>query len=135
MDFEKWIQSIDPAKRLWEYDGDGKKIYKIEAGFTGKTEWDGGYALWKKRFGHDWEPLPKKDTQGYDPKAEPYYVDLPQEKSMIQKWVNARMQERTSLDGAVLIICGIAFLIFKPIASAVAYAAIAYGAWNIWKKG
>lgn len=54
---------------------------------------------------------------------------------MIQKWVNARMQERTSLDGAVLIVCGIAFLIFKPIASAVAYAAIAYGAWTVWKKG
>ena len=45
-----------------------------------------------------------------------------------------RLSERTSLDGAVLIGAGIAFLIFKPIASIVAYGAIAYGAWTIWKK-
>lgn len=68
------FQSLDPAKRDWEYDGDGTKIYKTDAGFMGKTEWDGGYALWKKKFGHDWEP---EKTQGYDPTAEPYYVDLP----------------------------------------------------------
>ena len=45
-----------------------------------------------------------------------------------------RLNERTSLDGAVLIGAGIAFLIFKPIASIVAYGAIAYGAWAIYKK-
>ena len=45
-----------------------------------------------------------------------------------------RLSERTSLDGAVLIGAGIAFLIFKPIASIVAYGAIAYGAWTIWKR-
>ena len=28
---------------------------------------------------------------------------------------------------------GIVFLIFKPLASIVAYGAIAYGAWTIWK--
>lgn len=53
---------------------------------------------------------------------------------MIKKWIIARLNERTTLDGAVLIGAGIAFLIFKPIASLVAYAAIAYGAWTIWKK-
>ena len=53
---------------------------------------------------------------------------------MIQKWITARLKERTTLDGAILIGAGIAFLIFKPIASLVAYAAIAYGAWTIWKK-
>ena len=45
-----------------------------------------------------------------------------------------RLNERTSLDGAVLIGAGIAFLIFKPIASIVAYGAIAYGAWTIYKR-
>jgi len=45
-----------------------------------------------------------------------------------------RLSERTSLDGAVLIGAGIAFLIFKPIASIVAYGAIAYGAWTIYKR-
>ena len=53
---------------------------------------------------------------------------------MIKKWINARLGERTTLDGAVLIGAGVAFLIFKPIASLVAYAAIAYGAWTIYKR-
>jgi hypothetical protein len=53
---------------------------------------------------------------------------------MIKKWINARLSERTTLDGAVLIGAGIAFLIFKPIASLVAYGAIAYGAWTIYKR-
>ena len=30
---------LDPADREWEYDGDGKKIYKLEAGKPTKTEW------------------------------------------------------------------------------------------------
>ena len=30
---------LDPDKREWEYDGDGKKIYKLEAGKPTKTEW------------------------------------------------------------------------------------------------
>jgi len=53
---------------------------------------------------------------------------------VIKKWINQRLSERTTLDGAVLIGAGVAFLIFKPIASLVAYGAIAYGAWTIWKR-
>jgi len=53
---------------------------------------------------------------------------------MLQKWINARLKERTTLDGAILIGAGIAFLIFKPIASLVAYVAIGYGAWTLWKS-
>ena len=52
----------------------------------------------------------------------------------MKKWIIDRLGERTTLDGAVLVGAGVAFLIFKPIASLVAYAAIAYGAWTIWKK-
>ena len=52
----------------------------------------------------------------------------------MKEWINERLNERTTIDGAVLVAAGIAFLIFKPIASLVAYAAIAYGAWTIWKK-
>ena len=51
----------------------------------------------------------------------------------MKKFITDRLNERTSLDGAVLIGAGIAFLIFKPIAALVAYGAIAYGAWTIWK--
>jgi hypothetical protein len=53
---------------------------------------------------------------------------------MIKNWIKSRLNERSTLDGAVLIGAGVAFLIFKPIASLVAYAAIAYGAWTIWKR-
>jgi len=52
----------------------------------------------------------------------------------MKKFIMDRLSERTSLDGAVLIGAGIAFLIFKPIASIVAYDAIAYGAWTIYKR-
>jgi len=53
---------------------------------------------------------------------------------MLKKWINERLSERTSWDGAVLVGVGIAFLIFKPIAALAAYGAIAYGAWTIWKS-
>ncbi len=54
--------------------------------------------------------------------------------NQVQKWMNARIKERTTLDGALLIVARISFLIFKPIASIVAYAAIVYGGWTIWKS-
>lgn len=52
----------------------------------------------------------------------------------MKKWIIERLGERTTLDGAVLIAAGVAFLIFKPIGSLVAYGAIAYGAWTLFKK-
>jgi hypothetical protein len=57
-----------------------------------------------------------------------------EDQKMIKKWITQRLKERTTLDGAVLIGAGVAFLIFKPIASIVAYGAIAYGAWTMFKK-
>jgi hypothetical protein len=53
----------------------------------------------------------------------------------MKKWILERLTERTTLDGAVLVAAGVAFLIFKPIASLVAYGAIAYGAYTLIKKG
>jgi hypothetical protein len=52
----------------------------------------------------------------------------------VKNWINHRITERTTLDGVILIVAGVTYLIFKPIASIVAYGAIAYGAWTIWKK-
>jgi hypothetical protein len=49
-------------------------------------------------------------------------------------WIKERLQERTSWDGVVLIAAGVVYLVFKPIATIVAYGAIAYGAWTLWKK-
>ena len=52
---------------------------------------------------------------------------------MIKNWIKSRIEERTSLDGAVLIGVGLVILIAGPFAKLAAYAAIAYGAWTIWK--
>ena len=52
----------------------------------------------------------------------------------IKEWVSERFEERTSWDGAMLIAIGVIVLIAGPFAKLAAYAAIAYGAWTIWKK-
>lgn len=58
------------------------------------------------------------------------------EKSMkkIISWLGNRAKERTTLDGAVLVAAALIFLLFQPIAKFVAYAAILYGAWTMWKS-
>jgi hypothetical protein len=53
---------------------------------------------------------------------------------MVKKWINSRIEERTSWDGAMLIAVGLVVLIAGPFAKLAAYGAIAYGAWTIWKK-
>ena len=68
MDSKINFQSLDPAERDWEYDGDGNRIYKIKMGKPTKTLYNDEYEEWKNRFGHDWEE-PEKE--------QPYYVDLP----------------------------------------------------------
>ena len=52
---------------------------------------------------------------------------------ILKKWTIARLKERSTLDGVILISAGIAYLVLKPIAIFVAYAAIVYGGWTIWK--
>lgn len=49
-------------------------------------------------------------------------------------WINNRIAERTSWNGAALIAVGVVILIAGPFAQIAAYAAIAYGAWTIWKS-
>lgn len=53
---------------------------------------------------------------------------------VFKNWVSKAFKERTSWDGAVLIAFGIIVLIAKPLAGILAYGAIAYGAWTIWKS-
>ena len=52
----------------------------------------------------------------------------------MRQWINNRIDERTSWDGAALIAVGVVILIAGPFAKIAAYAAIAYGAWTIWKS-
>ena len=53
---------------------------------------------------------------------------------MLKSWIDARMKERTSWDGAALIVLGLMVLFLAPVAKIAAGVAIAYGAWTIWKK-
>ena len=52
----------------------------------------------------------------------------------MKNWIKARIEERTSIDGAALIALGVIVLIAGPFAKIAAYAAIAYGAWTIYKR-
>ncbi len=76
MDDKIHIQSPDPSERDWEYDGDGTRIYKIEAGYGTKTLYKDEYEAWKERYGHDWEPE-EESKKPYKGVEEPYYVGLP----------------------------------------------------------
>ena len=49
-------------------------------------------------------------------------------------WLKSRIDERTSWDGAILILVGVIILIAGPFAKIAAYGAIGYGAWTLWKK-
>ena len=49
-------------------------------------------------------------------------------------WIMQRIKERTTWDGIVLMVAGVVYLVFEPIATVVAYGAIGYGAWTLWKK-
>lgn len=51
---------------------------------------------------------------------------------MIQKWINARVKERTTWDGAVLVIAGLAMLLAPT--NIIGLGCIAYGAWTIYKS-
>ena len=46
-------REIDPDQRVWEYDGDGTRIYKLEEGYGCKTVYTEDHYLtvhfWKRR--------------------------------------------------------------------------------------
>lgn len=53
---------------------------------------------------------------------------------MLKAWINSRMKERTTWDGALLIALGFMVLFLAPLAKIAAGIAIAYGVWTIWKS-
>ncbi len=48
-------------------------------------------------------------------------------------WLKNRLKERTSLDGATLVVLGGLVMFMAPLAKIAAGVAIVYGAWTIWK--
>ena len=49
-------------------------------------------------------------------------------------WTKNRLQERSTWDGIILVGAGVAFLVIEPFAKIIAYGAILYGSWTIWKN-
>ena len=54
---------------------------------------------------------------------------------MIKKFITSRLEERTSWDGAGLIVMGCLVLFLSPLAKIAAGIAIAWGVWTIVKRG
>ena len=54
---------------------------------------------------------------------------------MIKAFIKKKIDERSTLDGVLMIAAGAAIIIFSPLTKLIAYGAIAYGAWTIWRKG
>lgn len=49
-------------------------------------------------------------------------------------WIKERIKERTSWDGAGLIIIGLIAIFAANFAKIAGLVAVVYGAWTIWKK-
>ena len=49
-------------------------------------------------------------------------------------WLKARVSERTSWDGAVLVVLGLLVILMNPLAKLLAWVALIWGAWTIYKE-
>jgi hypothetical protein len=52
----------------------------------------------------------------------------------MKSWIKNRIKERTSWDGAALIVLGLLVLFLSPLAKIAAGVAILYGIWTVWKS-
>ena len=53
---------------------------------------------------------------------------------LVKVWLMKRWAERSSQSGVALVAFGVIAIVFKPLISIAAYAAIIYGGYQIWKK-
>ena len=53
---------------------------------------------------------------------------------MVTQWIKSRIKERTSWDGAGLIIMGLLAIFAANLAKIAGGIAVAYGIWTIYKK-
>jgi len=54
---------------------------------------------------------------------------------VLGKWIKDRISERTSWNGAALIVMGLLAVFAANLAKLVGGIAVLYGIWTIWKKG
>jgi len=53
---------------------------------------------------------------------------------VIKNWIKTKLDERSTMDGILMVAAGAVIIIFSGLAQAIAYAAIAYGAYTIWRN-
>jgi len=53
---------------------------------------------------------------------------------MIKAWIKSRLSERTTWDGAGLIVMGLVAIFAASLAKYAGLAAVVYGAWTVWKS-
>ena len=53
---------------------------------------------------------------------------------MIKNWIEQRLAERSTIDGVLMVAAGAAIIVFSPLTKLIAYGAIAYGAYTIWRQ-
>lgn len=53
---------------------------------------------------------------------------------MIKGIIEKRLKQRSTVDGIVFLAAGAAIIVFGPLTQLIAYGAIAYGAWTIWRQ-
>jgi hypothetical protein len=53
---------------------------------------------------------------------------------VIKAFIKKKIDERSTLDGVLMIAAGAAIIIFSPLTKLIAYGAIAYGAYTIWRN-
>ena len=53
---------------------------------------------------------------------------------MIKDWIENRLKQRSTVDGILMVAAGAAIIVFSPLTKLIAYAAIVYGAYTIWRQ-
>jgi len=53
---------------------------------------------------------------------------------MIKDWIDNRLKQRSTVDGVLMVAAGAAIIVFSPLTKLIAYGAIAYGAYTIWRN-
>jgi len=53
---------------------------------------------------------------------------------MLKNLIKKKIEERSTIDGVLMVAAGAAIIIFSPLTKLIAYAAIAYGACTIWRN-
>ncbi len=53
----------------------------------------------------------------------------------MKTWLKSKLKEKSTKDGIIMVAAGAAIIVFYPFAKLIAYGAIVYGAYTMYRKG